>query len=70
MFEAFVVSVVAELAKADPLTVIASASKVPSISASPDISKEPAINLASVPLNTSDELLAAVKNTNHVALSS
>ena len=39
MLEAFVVSVVAEEAKAEPLTVIASASNVPSISTSPLISR-------------------------------
>jgi len=36
----------------------------------PEISNSPAIILAAVPLNTSDELLAAVKNVKPVALSS
>ena len=39
MFEAFVVSVVAEVASAVPPSVIASASSVPSTSTSPDISR-------------------------------
>jgi hypothetical protein len=36
----------------------------------PDISNSPAIILAAVPLKTSEELVAAVKNVNPVALSS
>jgi len=36
----------------------------------PEISSSPATILAAVPLNTSDELVAAVRNVNAVALSS
>jgi len=62
-------------AKVVPFTVIASASRVPSISASPEISKEAAvtslkITLPTLPLNTSLEFVASGINVKALALSS
>ena len=58
MLLALVVSVVAEVAKAVPFTVIASASKVPSISASPEISRLAAVTTPTVIAGVPDNPVA------------
>ena len=66
---------VAVVVIAVPFNVIASASNVPSISASPDTSNDPNVptpktTLPTVPLNTSLLFVASGTNVNAVALSS